>query len=191
MSKHPKKIRFIIKKQSHVNNKMSLSTEYDGYYTFTNKISAWLASGMCNGTVSETDAINLLDTNKNNGLELDGLLLISGAFADDKVIMKLLEMGANKDARSSANTRPILYLARRDKLEMFKHFIKIGAYPFSVNDRKEDIINLAGPKVREYLVNNLVLAEKDALVTSKDIDELKEKNKKLEDKLNKLKLITQ
>jgi ankyrin repeat protein len=95
-------------------------------YQFVDNNSWWIASTIFVG-YKENDIINMLEKYKYNDLELDGLLIIACWKGTEKVIKYLLGLKANINARSRLGSTPIMFLAQRDWLEMFKYFVENGS----------------------------------------------------------------
>ena len=180
-----KKVLFNISSQT-FKQKQNQMPSFESYYTFENKSAEWLAQGIFNEVLNDTNIIHLLENNKYTSSDLDGLLLHACLKGSEKLIMKLLELGANKNAKSRGNSSPIMFLARRDMLEMVKHFIKLEVNVWVHNDNGHNIIEWAEPNVRKYLENNIAVIEKSELESLKEKLKLAEaKNTELEEKKNK------
>ena len=155
----------------------------EAYYDFSDKWSLWLGQGILNGCLNDTNNFEILSGVKKS--DLDGLLLIACDKGDEKLILKLLDLGANKDAKSKRETSAIVFLAHRDFLEMYKHFVNIGVnIPYNA-------YALTGQKIKNYIENDLAVIEKiklealnkECLTRAREIAILSEKNTDLENKL--------
>ena len=171
-------------------------------YKFTDKISSWLANGIFED-INETIIIKTIEENHpNNKLELDGLLLIACWKSTEKVIKKLLELGANKDAKSLWGTTPIMFLAQRDCVELVEYFCKIEADLLVRASDGADVLWYAkdNKKTIDYFLkhayenvkrqNELAKNNVSEDKLNKDLSEnnaLKEKIKELEGKLGQIK----
>ena len=155
----------------------------EAYYDFSDSWSRLLGQGI----LDECLKINNFEIFSNvKKSDLDGLLLIACNKGDEKLILKLLDFGANKDAKSKGEISAIMYLAQRDLLEMFKHFVNIGAIVSFKN-----VCVLAGENVKKYIDNDLAVIErtklealdKECMTRAKENAILSEKNADLENKL--------
>ena len=172
-------------------------------YKFTDKISSWLANGIFE-EINETVIIKTIEENHpNNKLELDGLLLIACWKSTEKVIKKLLELGANKDAKSLWGTTPVMFLAQRDCVELVDYFIKIEADLLVHCSTAYDVVwyGKDNKKTRDYFLKHVYEnVKRQNELTKKNVSEdklnkdlpennaqLKEKIKELETKLGQIK----
>ena len=165
-------------------------------YVFNDKYSSWIANGIFQ-EIDEADIIKLIELNHpTKKYELDGLLIIACWKGTEKVVMKLLELGANKDARSKTGTTPIMFLAERDWLEMVEYFIKLGADLLIRAKNGDDVLLYSKnkQKTRDYFLRKLYNDAQEQNELTKKNKELSEKvttltasNKELESKLKETK----
>ena len=146
------------------------------YYTFKNENAKWVAAGIFNKIINSADMINFLGKNTPMQHDLDGLLIIACVVGTNELIFKLLELGANKNAKSKIGSTPIMYFAKLDNLEMVKHFIKIEANVFCNNNNNRNIIDWAVVNVKKYLEDDLTVIEKSELESLKANKNLTEKS---------------
>ena len=161
------------------------------YDKFSSEFSKWLAEGIFQCIVDEDTIISMLEKISTKE-DLNGLLIIATFKSNnnDKVIMKLLEKGADKETMSITGATPIMYLAERDNLKMFRHFIKIGTNMFSYRDNSKQQTTYTfciRKNVSEYIQKSIVITEKDFLeAEAKERNALLEENKKLQDIISKM-----
>ena len=131
------------------------------YYTFNDEYADWIATAIFKKMFAgDKGIIGLIGEKSFTQYDLDGFLIIASLKGSNELILKLLVLGANKDAKSKTDVTPLILLARRDNVEMVKHFIKIGANVFSHDKQCSNMFNWAGKDVMNYLENNFIITEK-------------------------------
>ena len=168
-------------------------------YKFTDNYSWLIASGIYHGSIKDDEVISMLNLYQNNDpendLELDGLLIIACWKGSKAIIVKLLTLGANKDARSLLGSTPIMFLAQRDWLEMVEYFVKIGADMTIRTNNGDDCSYFAKSRTGNYKVikylNTFDVSLRSVRSAHKEIktkqnSELLDENKRLKDQNEKL-----
>ena len=155
-------------------------------YKFNDKYSLWIANGIFQ-EIDEEDIIKLIESyHSNKKLELDGLLLIACWKGTEKVIKKLLELGANKDAKSLLGTTPIMCLAERDWVEMVEYFIKIEADLRIRSTEGDAVFCFSKNKTDDYFLKKLYENTKEQNELTKKNTDLMSLNKELLEKIKEL-----
>lgn len=165
-------------------------SDFDHLVKFKDLLSEMIGYGIYNG-VNNTYIYDMIDHfhqfDQNTTLDLDNLLILACYNSSDQnLIKKLLLLGANKEAMSLYNTTPVMLIAKRDWLEMFKYFVEIGSdiFPKDRNDaehyaknaNKRQIYNF----IQEIKSNNM----KANMEFLKEKELILKKSEELENKVN-------
>lgn len=159
--------------------------ELNSNISFNDNFSHWLAYGMAL-KISEDIIIEYMKGRKHS-LDLNNLLIAACFISTDKIIKTLVELGADIKAKSKIDSTPIMFIAQRDNLPMFKYFMEGGANMYEKNSRNLDVEYYARIAPKTEVLNYIRMVQKQS---SNIIETLKSENKELEDKVNRLRQYT-
>jgi ankyrin repeat protein len=160
-------------------------TSYDliDHYNFKDTLSKWLGIGISTKVPDDLIMSTIKGLPIGTKLDLNGLFICACAYSSDELLKYLLTIGADKDSLSRINSTPIMFLAERKNLAMIKYLVELGANIFALNDNGRDAVFYAKRGGAMDVVQYI-----DGLrsINIKQMKQLEEKNKDLEDKLNQL-----
>lgn len=156
-------------------------------YKFKDNHSQWIATGIYN-EVDDEEIIAHIDfaNQRNKKLDIDGLLIIACCKGEENLIKKLLEMGANIEARSIGGSTPIMFLAQRDMIDVFKYFIENGANIFALNILNNDCIHYS---IKQGKIYKFIMELSKSINQYRDISKILGRNKYLEERIKDISLI--
>lgn len=155
--------------------------------SFSNNSSKWIACGIYLN-VPDDEIINQLDNI--DKLDFDNLLIIACWKGSESIIRKLIQKGANIEATSLFGSTPLLFIAQRDRVDIFKYLIELGANLYTKNTYGNDAEYYSSNNPNKNVYNYIQELKKDKIKIINDLIKDKEfmmkKNQELEDKINYL-----
>jgi hypothetical protein len=106
--------------------------------------------------LDEGNTLEFLDSFDKSSYDLDNLLLVACWKSTGAVIRKFIELGADPEALSLTSTTPIMFVAQRDMLVMFKYFVSLGIDPMRAYQHGDDQQTVEeyiedSPKITKYM----------------------------------------